>query len=284
MSLFINTSVSADVVTNSLSFFFIAFILNLKFQTFHISTKQKLALMIMLLLMALVKLIYFPLVLLIFVIPINQFGDLKKYLITVVGVLFLGCIVLFGWYQQIKSLQLFYDEYNLDFRDKAALAKLSNMNQQLVFIYSNKDFFVRLLINSIISSFSQYSVEFIGKFGWLTVPLPNWLIFYIYFVIICVALMDGNQVFRLSFVSRIVFSLLFIILILLVFVSQYLTWMPVGANTMAIQGRYLIPFSLLLFIPFQTNLRFKKGIEPVLAIAILIGVAFGFLELKSRYF
>jgi uncharacterized membrane protein len=91
-----------------------------------------------------------------------------------------------------------------------------------------------------------YTVEFIGFFGWLTIPLPLG----VYLCAIAALALNAGllRADRTATVVEAVWSAaVFLATAYLVGLAQYLTWTPVGAvDVMGVQGRYFLPGIALL--------------------------------------
>lgn len=89
-----------------------------------------------------------------------------------------------------------------------------------------------------------------GYFGWLTIPLPLWLVFFDIFVLTILLLVDKNFVLPKS--EAIVLGMVFPVQVAIIIAIMYFLWTPqiLGKNasiSVGTQGRYFTPFLLYLY-------------------------------------
>jgi uncharacterized membrane protein len=286
MSLFINGSLSADVVTNLLSFILIAYLLRLAYLEQVVTIRKFVIICALTILLALAKVVYMPVVGLILLVGKEEFGSKKRYytLLAVFFVISLSAALF--WSHIMNNLYLPYNLYNEQFRDNATLIKCANMHEQMQYIITHGLYLWHVFINSMIQSFDMYFQGYIGTFGWLETKLPLWFIYSSYIIIAIIALSDKNKNLSLKpFHKLIIFGCL-IITIFLILLSQHLTWDCVGGDIIStIQGRYFIPvFPLLFLLLYNTKINFVKNIAPIVIIFSFFSLSFTVRTLYKRYY
>ncbi|HBS88922.1 MAG: hypothetical protein A2W91_05715 [Bacteroidetes bacterium GWF2_38_335] len=286
MSLFINASISADVMTNIISFFLIAFILNAAYSQPEIKTRHLVFIIGLSIFLALSKVVYTPLILLYFIIPRKKFGSKKKYIIQTCLLFAVSFISVFVWSSTMNSLYIQYNEYNEHFRDGITLVKCADMHKQLAYILDNGTYILDVFFSSTQKSFDMYAEGYIGTFGWLDTPLPHWLIYLSYFVIIFVGLADKDHKIKVKPKHKIIMFLGLFLIFFLIFITQHLTWDCVGSDyIISIQGRYFIPAFPLLFMLFYNSWeKIEKFKKPIIIAFILICSIISANTLYQRYF
>jgi uncharacterized membrane protein len=267
MSLFINMSISADVVTNVACFFVILISLRYAFDSQAFTSKRFRNMALAFLLLTSVKAIYSPLILLLLLIPKENFKNTKDRLVKVILLFIIALCSSAFWSALLNPLYLSFENYNPEFRGGAALVDGADMPKQIHFMFENGTYIFKVFYDSVLLTFSMFSSGYIGVFGWLDSPLPIWLICICYLMLFSTAFLDGNKNITFSITQKSIIALAFLIVFFLVFLSQHLIWDQVAAPLIQnIQGRYLIPFAPLLFFLFY-NRKFSK---PILAKSIVI--------------
>ena len=249
MNLFIINSFSADNVTNSLSFLFIAIVLKYAVTKDTVTNKVIVYLLILVALLALAKVVYIGLVLLIFIIPANNFKSTKQRWVSTTLIFAVSILFVSLWSSIVMKNYLNYQGYNPAFRDGPTLVPGADYYGQKAHILNNGSYFIKVIANSIFNSEQTYLSSYIGRFGaFLDVPLPIWLVVISYLIIFVVVVFEKKtSVFSLWQTSFILISAFFCFAILLL--SQHLTWDVVGKGRVdLIQGRYLVPLFPLVFI------------------------------------
>ncbi|HFI2436971.1 TPA: DUF2142 domain-containing protein, partial [Streptococcus suis] len=89
-----------------------------------------------------------------------------------------------------------------------------------------------------------------GYFGWLTIPLPLWVVFIDIFVLTILLLVDKN--FELPKSEAVALGMVFPVQVAIIIAIMYFLWTPqiLGENasiSVGTQGRYFTPFLLYLY-------------------------------------
>jgi uncharacterized membrane protein len=103
---------------------------------------------------------------------------------------------------------------------------------------------------------------FVGILGWIDTPLPR-LVYYTYYPVLSAVVLGDNQpTVSMSLSSRLTALVVFMISLLGILTSLYLTWNRLQAPIISgLQGRYLIPIAPLAVIPFY-RLKSRWNTEP----------------------
>lgn len=237
LTLFEAASISADSFMLGLSFLIIAIFLKYAFGSKkRLIVKDIYIIFVVLLLLALSKQVYFVLLFLVLLIPPLKFGNMKKMMITT-ALLFISISLIIGsWSLLVKDLYV-------------PIVPQISIHGQIFYILGDPLRFPYVILNTFLQFGLSYQLLFVGNFI-LDIPLPVWWIGIYILSIFPVALLDTCEIEisrRQKLISTIVFLLVFLLLCAFVYVS----WTPVGQNTIdGIQGRYFIPIMPLLFILF----------------------------------
>ena len=286
MSMFINMSLSADVVSNLLSFVLIAYIMNLAYRQEKITTYNFIIVCLLAILLASAKLVYTPVILLFLLIPIAKFRNKWTYIIMIILLLGISLGSVLMWSSIMNNLYLPYSMYNARFRDGLPLPGCGDMHLQMQYILNHGFYLWHVFYNSMIHAFDMYFRGMIGTFGWLDTKLPLWLIYLSYAVLFLVALIDGNKNIIIKQMQKALIFLSLLIIICLVLLSQHLTWDCVGGDNIAtIQGRYFIPALPLLFLLFyNSKFNYSGMVIPVVVIFSVISLSVTANTLYKRYY
>ena len=286
MSLFINMSLSADVVTNLLSFILIAYILKLTYSEPTISAKNFVTTSLLIILLASAKLVYTPIVLLFLLIPKEKFRNRKTYYFQIALLFIISFGTVLFWSGIMNNLYLPYSLYNEEFRDSATLRNCADIHQQMHYILNHGFYIIAVFAISMMHSFTMYFQGYIGTFGWLDTKLPIWFIYLSYAVIFIVAIIEKNKTISIKSNQKKIIFVALISTIGLVLLSQHLTWDCVGRMIIGtIQGRYFIPAFPLLFILFY-NSKFKNSefIIPLVIVFSFMSLSLTIDTLYKRYY
>ncbi len=253
MSLSINSSLSADMLLNSLSFLFIAIILNLSFnETIHrITYKYILAIITLSVLIGLAKLVYVPILFLFGLIPSCKFKSNKVWFGIFAIVIITGFGTAYIQKLNIDTKYIPYNQYNEIYRDQTMLKKGVDINKQISFVKENPKYSIKIIVKSFYREFSSMTESYIGVLGWGDINLPTWYIYFAYLIIFFIVLINfqENGIIDLTLNKRIYIGLIVGSLLILIMLSQYLSWDIVGEGSIyPLQGRYFIPVFPLLFI------------------------------------
>ncbi len=260
MSLSINSSMSADVLLNALSFLLIALALNLCFNENiqQISNKNILVIFILSILIGLAKLVYVPILFLLVLIPARKFSSNKARILILVTIIFAGIGTALMQKSVIDSKYIPYSKYNASYRDKTILKKGVDIQEQIEFIKSHPKHTLIVFAKSFFSEFKDMSIGYIGILGWCDINLPIWFVYLAYILIFFLVMInfENSNISDFTFIKRSVLGLIVLCLIVLIMLSQYLSWDLVGEeNVYPLQGRYFIPVFPLFFLLFFNVLK-----------------------------
>ena len=238
-------SLSADALTNGATFFFISYVLYLKYnKNKKISVKNKVVLSLSTIVMSVSKIVYLPLCLLVFLIPKEKFKSTKKKYIEI-GLLALIVII----------INLFFFSLSIRYNAHVQTTEVINIDKvlQIKNIVNNPFNYIVVMFRTIYEYSEMYASGFIGeKLCWYDVPISNFFIKIISIILIICTILDTNKYDNKDKAMHFI-AIFFVIL--LIFTSEYLTWTEVGSKTISgIQGRYFIP----LVIPFIMIINITK--------------------------
>jgi uncharacterized membrane protein len=285
MSLLINMSVNADVVTNALAFFSIAYACKLAYKESYVTPVHFTVLCLLTILLASAKIVYTPVLVVILLIPKAKFVTGKIYWNRLITLAALGLVTSLFWARIMKRLYIPYSQYNPAYRGDASLIDCANMYEQMHYILSHGFYLFQVFIHSLITSVDMYYQGFVGTFGWLDTPLPSWFIVSAYITIVFVLLIDGNKEVKISLYQKGILLTGFLMIVFLILLTQHLTWDCVGGHLIVtIQGRYFIPAAPLLFFVFYRNHTPSKALALIVLVFSFISAGVSVNVLYDRYY
>lgn len=237
-------SLSPDALINGLSVALLTFV------TYHMYDKNKfkkkdyILMCALCILIALVKIVYLPLCLMVLLIPYKKFGNNIKEKYIKIGALALATIVLNLIWLKISSG--FLIEFNPGV----------NSDKQLSFILHHPFDYLMVFAKSHNSNFMTYLFTLLGSnMEWLNVYISQPYLFIYLLIILFVAIREKN-IKLVSQPAKSLFAFIAISVIILISTSLYIQWTPLMAPEIngLVQGRYFIPILVpILFILLNNN-------------------------------
>lgn len=238
------TSLSGDGILISCSFLFIAEILNVRHSDYMMNTKQKIIIFILALIIGLSKMVYLPLLTLLFLIPKEKMKSHKNtYVIITIIIVLLAYI---GW----SSFTVIYKSENRSGTD---------IKEIIVKTITNPIDFLAEITATIEYLGDHYIKNFYGsELGWLENIKSNFFVPTILLVTSFLAIVNDSKI-KLEKKENIIFILCIILTTLMIFTSLYISWTITGNNIIqGVQGRYFIPIAPLIFL-LISNLKISAN-------------------------
>ena len=268
MSLNLAATLSPDTVILAFTLLAISYTMHLKYKVEKIELKQIALLGILFMIPTVCKIVYFPICLLVLLLPKEKFENKAKHILAYIITL----ITVFVPYILLNKIVKLGDY---------AIAIRSNMMEQCLFTASDivRDF--GTAINTMYSEFSTYFFEMIG--GWNTIELISIFIF----MILLFEMFDESKEKEYQFMKKekIVIWIICIIEILGVIAAMYLGWTQAKQTVVeGVQGRYFLPtIPLICLVLSKNKIKSKiknKDIKYIIANVILYIIIFGY-SIKS---
>lgn len=197
------------------------------------------------------KVVYLPLCFILFCIPKERFGNIKKKLLWIFSAGIVTVTIYLIWY----------------FISPPVIS-ITDSSTQISFIIHNPLEYLAIVIHTITLNLDNTTFFFSGAFGgyleWFNVTptLAYILAIYTVFVLSCA---KARQTFHITKSLKILAILLFPTIILAIFTAMWVTWTEVGRTDIAgVQGRYFIPILLLIpicFLPISKSKNQKTIAE-----------------------
>lgn len=288
-SLFINSSLNADVCTNALSFLSISLFVKMFFEKNKISKIEILTFLVSTSLISLNKFAYLPLIFLFFFIPKENFQSLKQKYFFSISILATNIAVVVWWSKTIATLYIRFEDYNPTFRIGQQLNEGVDPLAQFSLILHNPLIFIKIMMTSFAKTMPHTLVHYVGKFGWEKNYLPLWLILPLFLMIL---LRGGNEehskIYRFSKAMKLKILSIGILLSLSLATTMYAIWNPVGSDFIEnLGGKYFIPIFPLFFLALPTvNLKKKRFFttEKWTAAVLWLSLIYGIWQVWTRYY
>lgn len=255
-------TLSPDGLTMCISFFFIAYIMKLAFDTTKkVKFKDGVLLTILCILLSQYKITYLPLIGLLLIIPTTQFKN-KKQKILQIGI---------SWTLAVAASLIWLSIGN----QYAAILNggISQVNKLLLFQEPIKAF--QMMLYTISLQADRYLISsFGGRVGWASIVQVNLIPIILYTVTIINAVGDSKLKKRFTNFQKIIMVLVILAIIGLILLSEFLTWTVPGTTFInGLQGRYFIPFMpLILFLVGSIPCKLEYSEEKQLKIIATLGI------------
>ena len=252
MSSFVNMSVSADVITNMIGFLWIGFVFKYAFSENKIEKKNLITLLLLAICLATAKYVYTPLVLLILIIPIRKFTEIKflkgYWLLSLF--IFVPFVFAFVGSKYATKINIPYAAYNPTYVSNSELAPGVDFNKQIEFLKENPQKIFTVVYEGFLKTYELVQDSYIGTLGWLDVRIPKNTIYLGYLLLFCSLLYENCQArLKIKLWQRFLMLLTGVFVMFLIYLSQYISWVPVGnPHTYGVQGRYFITVLPIVFL------------------------------------
>lgn len=254
MNIYLGSTISYDAILIPICCLYFAEIMRLLRRNNTIYKKDIMIICICAFFMVGIKMAYAPLLLLLLLIPKENYTSKKQYKICILSFLLVCFIAYFipkfllylslnGQHQALEtSIKLQYDYFSKHFLE-----------------------FPMIFFNSLKQYYNYYLVSFYGKLGELDVNFP---VPFLTLGIISLIFIIISESFEYDKVKlKVKISILFIvsIIVIAIFLTMYLNWTPLvetvgGSLVSGVQGRYFSPLFLFIVTLFTNNLIKNKKI------------------------
>lgn len=249
INIYESISLASDGQVVAISILMVSYVLYLRYkQNFIIRAWQYLLLWLLALMISQLKILYFPFILLYFLIPKERFGSNKKKLYH------LGAIILFALAANMIWLTMCSKFIRFSAR--------GDTSEQLAFIILNPLYYLNVLARTFFNSGSDFINTMMGSvLSWKSLSVTTVKIFIQVFVCILTYKFINNRkkLAASAFGEAIIFSFITLSIIILISTSEYLYWTaPYSKTISGIQGRYFIPLLLPLYFVINNPLSYLQ--------------------------
>ena len=244
-SLFQSSSLSADVMTNGLSFLLIA--LFLRYAYGGGGRKYILPGIFILSWLVAVSKLYFFLVFLFLLVPGERFRNRKTYWAVFSLLVATTALIVSGWGYLVRNL---YVPFRAGISPK----------EQLAYVLQHPAGFLLSCGKTLLADGAYYVRSFAGRLGHFSLYLPSWVIGVHVAVLILVSWAGDDSGISVRLRGKAVMAGVFAVGALCILGGQYLTGSLVGAAMISgVQGRYFIPFAPLLLLLLVRDKRISEN-------------------------
>lgn len=243
-------SLSPDALTIAISIALISFVLYMKYSKKGEMNNKEISLMIMLpLILALCKIVYVPLSLLLFLIPKEKFGTLKRKKLIIIFTIILAIVINLFWTSQVSK---FLDAH----------INNSSSREQISYILHNPFEYAKICFRTLDKHAEFYIFGLMGKFlSYYDVILYAPYI-YASMALLCILLFGNSEkekIFEIK--SKVLMGIIFSSIVVLILTSIYVQWTSLKYKYIdGVQGRYFIPIILLLGL-ILSNKKIKVNMD-----------------------
>ncbi len=161
----------------------------------------------------------------------------------------------------------------------------ANPKMQLQSIAAHTAHVASLVAKDFVAQYGGYRDQFVGRLGWVDVPLSGFLTAAAFYLLFAVAV---TRDVAITPAARLFALLLTLALFFAVSLSQYVAWTPPGVDYVdGIQGRYFLPLAVVLLLPVVSIVRNERARVATLALYAFTAVAINidaFVVLVKRYY
>ena len=260
MTFSLASSLSYDAVIISTLFLFIAVILKAAYDpsVVRISKRTLYYFIFFSIVLIQFKQVYFPLIFLYWLIPVDKFMNKKDKLLWFSLMLASGIVSYLCW-SFFMGLLL----------KGGSSSTVSHAAEQVKFILGSPFEYIFILLHSLVAGFKFYFIGFVGNLGWLDTNFPYIFIILYYIVLVAAVILDKNeQNTKINLKHKAIIFSIGLLIIALIETALYVIWTSVdgiggvGASIISgVQSRYFLPISIPLLVIFHNNLlkRFKHA-------------------------
>lgn len=255
MSLNLASSFSYDAMLIALIFLFIAYVLKLTYQKEKIKERDILILCVLVALFTPCKIVYFPIIGLIFILPREKFKNNKFYMIALICII-LSAIVSFA----IVNTKILSSYINETSGSTNILESEEVARYTLKYLLTRPRELISLYYLTILNRLEFYHTSMIGAF----IGNNNFDIItaigvpYIFTIFISISLLlsslnyYNNREEKISGKKNIYCIFIFLAISFLLMLSMLVAITPMSSRIiLGVQGRYFIPILLLIFLGFR---------------------------------
>lgn len=235
-------SLSPDALTNSLSIFFVSYVLHLMYREEKMTKKDYIILTISSILVAIIKIIYLPLCAIVFLIPEKKFDNRKKKWIILIAIFIVSVILNLAWLKFANST------YPQSYHD-------ANQKEQISFILEDPYRYITTCFRDVHLRLDFYLFGLAGRdMSYIDIDISYIAVFTMLFLLVYSFIVDDESKIKPNWIVKGFFALIFLAIVALLFTSEYLTWNPVGNYWVnGVQPRYFIPMLLLVAVVSNLN-------------------------------
>lgn len=274
MGLFLSASSSADVMTNGLAMLLAGAILRSVFASKgSFGWREGLFILVLSMLLALTKQVYFIIAAMAMMIPTERFGGMKRKAAYLGMVAFVAIAVNIIWAWLVRGIVI-----TEPWADPA---------KQTHLLMTQPWKYVEVLWTTLGVWWRKYYEWYVGVLGWLDCWLPAWVYPAYVAMLVAVPLADKGQGRPIRAKERLLLAAIVVVTLLLIATSQFITYTDPTQNTIrGVQGRYFIPLTIpALMMLYNRRLKVsEKWVAYAVVVFCVVVTAAMCLSMLNRYY
>lgn len=238
--MYISSTMSGDVFTNSIIILFVSYIFKLREEKKLLALKDYIILLITMPCVAICKTIYAPICLLVLLIPKECFKNkFRKVILTLIGII-IAVITSLGW----SKLSAVGTGVSTNPETKAGL--------QMIYVLEHPVSFIGVLIRGVCNNFISWTEDIVGgNMEWgagLTQPT---IVSAIIYFIFAMSLANEEKKDKFKVWEYLIIAIAILVPVAGAMAAMYIQWTPNyadvgGLKIIGVQGRYFVPIMLLV--------------------------------------
>ena len=246
-------SYSYDSLLNSICILYMAYLIKLFHSDEKISIKDWLIVSILLVFILNIKIVYFPLIIFIFLIPKNKFkdGTMKNKIKFIICTVILSIALWKGFD--------FIINYGNNLHTRSA--ESIKAGKQINYLIKNPLSIIRIAINTLDSKGLFYIQGLTGFFGWFSFKVSD-IFIWVYILLFTYVILSEESTLDLK--RRLLILVSILTSIAGIFAAMYLFWSDYKLPYVeGVQGRYFIPLLIplaLIIIPHRKKIRINESL------------------------
>ncbi len=253
-------SISPDATTIALCVFLVSYIFYLKDKKIVLTKKNYFILAIFSILIALMKIVYTPICLLMYILPKEQFTSKKKKYLLITSFVLLALLINLLW-TGYASRFLVETNVGVNSKEQVKFVLMHPLNFILT-IFRTMNMYLANWISNILGDLSYYKgVSVASIYKYITA-----------FLLIIFMFCDNKKEEKIEKNSKIFIGIIFLLIIGLIFSSLYVQWTALQReNIEGVQGRYFIPIIMLIPLLFKNDyFTLEKKIQNRILVSFLL--------------
>ena len=245
------TSYSYDAVVLCACFLFIGIVLELIYSKRKVTWKDIALLTILVLIMAMVKIVYFVIALLCVAIPAESFGGKKKKFLAAVFIIFVG-------FAGIMFTRL---SHIVEVTTGSTLALYGQETYSLGYLFEGFSRPLKIVYSTLWENISFYLYSMLGiRLGWYDIPIPEFVLFGFTVVLFMTARKSKDELWNMPTEVKALALTAAVICILGVEAALLLDYTTIDSIVVqGVHGRYFLPILPLLLLLFKGNSVVVEG-------------------------
>lgn len=247
--MYLSSTMSGDIFTNSIIIFFISYVLKLRYDKKIIAKRSLILLLTLAFCVAICKTIYLPICFLVLILPRECFKNKQTKIIFIGITIILSLVTSLGWIRLSNSISF---ESDLD----------TLPSQQIKYIKEHPISFVGVLIRGVCDNFIFWTEDIVGGYmEWGSAFTQPEIISVIMYILFALAILNeelDEKNSKLKVWEQVLMAIMILVVIAGALTAMYINWTPLhdrvgGLDIIGVQGRYFVPIVILVALIIPTK-------------------------------